>query len=414
MILLSLPVSVFADLMESEFAGTFQQRDHQETSFSNSNAYQKIWDTNTLIDEERFDEALLELTKLLDGPLSDYEKAACQQMAAYVNAIMENVPAAIALYEESLTSVALPPVSHQGTLYSLASLYASEQKYQQAIDKMREWFFFEKEPFADAYMLVGSWFAALGNNDEALPFILRAIEKSATPYEGWYALAVAIHIEKEEYIETVPLLKAMLSYWPRTSKTWDMLTGVYMELGEEKAALDTTMAAYNSGMLRDPQRILSLVELNLYHEIPFAGASILENEMFAGVVPETDENLQLLMQAWILAREYGRAVTAIEKLVEAANDPGYWLEASRLQMVDGGWQAAADSAERAIAAGVEKIAEAHLLRGMALVELDKFDESLQHFQKVAEIGTDEEKRRASMWARYAERAGQHVELLVAK
>ena len=58
------------------------------------------------------------------------------------------------------------------------------------------------------------------------------------------------------------------------------------------------------------------------------------------------------------------------------------------------------------------------LPGLALapesVALDEYSESLKHFRKVGEIGTNEEQHRASMWIRYAENAWRHVELLVAK
>jgi len=362
----------------------------------------KIETVGKLIDEENYDRALIEMQLLENRSLNKYERAAVWQMTGFVHGMTGNTALAIEYSEKALAAQTLPQFAHQGVLYSLASLYSAEENYERSIEVLQLWFQYEEEPFADAYMLMGSWHAALSQYEEALPFIEKAISLTKIPAENWYALEVDILFVLENYAAAVPVLKLMLSYWPRRSRYWNMLAGAYLQMDDEKAALDVMMTAYNNSLVTDPQRILGIVGLNMAYETPFAAASILENEMISGVVPENVANLKNLLQIWLSAREYVRAVATIEKLVALENDGSYLLQAAKIQVKTGDWRGVASSAVRAIDAGVDNPVSALLLQGMAQAELGEFDEALVLFQKVAAAGDEEEQESASAWIRYVE------------
>jgi hypothetical protein len=105
------------------------------------------------------------------------------------------------------------------------------------------------------------------------------------------------------------------------------------QLDDEKAALDVMMTAYNNSLVTDPQRLLALVGLNVAHDTPFTAGSILENEMIAGVVPEDLENLNILLQIWLNAREYAHAIATLEKIFAIENDGSWLLRAERTKQV---------------------------------------------------------------------------------
>jgi tetratricopeptide (TPR) repeat protein len=355
-----------------------------------------------LLDEDRFDQALVEMQQLERRSLNKYEKAAVWQMIGYVYGVLEHPELAIEYFEKALAAQTLPQFAHQGVLYSLASLYSGEENFQRAIELLQLWFQYEDEPFADAYMLMGSWYAALSQYDDALPFIKKAIALAELPFESWYVLEVDIHFSQENYAEAVPVLKSMLTYWPRRPRYWNMLANAYLQLDDEKAALDVMMTAYNNSLVRDPQRIMALVGLNVAHDTPFTAGSILENEMIAGVVTDDLENLKTLLQIWLSAREYAQAITTIEKIVAIENDGSWLLRAAKIQVKTGDWHGAADSAKRALDAGVDNPISALMLQGMALTELGEFEEALVLFRKVTAAGDKEEQQSAAAWIRYAE------------
>ena len=364
--------------------------------------YLKIETVGKLLDDENFDRALVEMRQLEKRSLNKYERAAVWQMIGYVNGVLGNTGLAIEHFEKALAAQALPQFAHQGVLYSLASLYSGEGEFQRAIDLLQLWFQYEDEPAADAHMLMGSWYVALSQYDDALPFIRKAIMLSERPIESWYALEVNIHFSQGNYAEAVPILKSMLSYWPRRPRYWNMLADAYLQLDNEKATLDVMMTAYNNSQVTDTQRIMALVGLNMAHDTPFTAGSILENEMIAGVLPDDLVNLKTLLQIWLSAREYGHAIATIEKIFAIENDGSWLLRAAKIQVKTGEWRRAGESAERAIDAGVDNPVSALLLQGMALTELGEFVEALVIFRKVAATGDEEEQQVAAAWIRYAE------------
>ena len=125
---------------------------------------------------------------------------------------------------------------------------------------------------------------------------------SDEPKEGWYMLELAIHFEKKDFRAAVALLRKMVRFWPDSGKYWDMLASAYLELKEDKNALDTFMVAYTNGLIDDPTRIMTVVQLNLSLDIPFTAGVILEKEMAAGRIESSKKNLEILLQAWIEAR----------------------------------------------------------------------------------------------------------------
>lgn len=364
--------------------------------------YLKLETVGKLLDEENFDRALVEMQQLERRSLNKYERAAVWQMIGYVHGVLGNSTLAIEHLEKALAAQALPQIAHQGVLYSLASLYSGEGEFQRSIDLLQLWFQYEEEPIADAYMLMGSWHAALSRYDDALPFVKKAIAIVETPFESWYALEIDIHFALQNYVEVIPVLKSMLSYWPRKPRYWNMLASAYLELDDDKAALDVMMTAYNNNQLTDPQRILGLVGLNVAYDTPFTAGSILENEMNAGVVPDDLANLKSLLQIWLDAREYTRAIVTIEKIIAIESDSNFLLQAAKIQVKTGDWRGAADSATKALAAGVDNPVSALILQGTALAELDEYEEALVIFRKVTVSGNEGEQQTAAAWIRYIE------------
>jgi tetratricopeptide (TPR) repeat protein len=364
--------------------------------------YLKLETVGKLLDEENFDRALVEMQQLERRSLNKYERAAVWQMIGYVHGVLGNSTLAIEHLEKALAAQALPQIAHQGVLYSLASLYSGEGEFQRSIDLLQLWFQYEEEPIADAYMLMGSWHAALSRYEDALPFVKKAIAIVETPFESWYALEIDIHFALQNYVEVIPVLKSMLSYWPRKPRYWNMLASAYLELDDDKAALDVMMTAYNNNQLTDPQRILGLVGLNVAYDTPFTAGSILENEMNAGVVPDDLANLKSLLQIWLDAREYTRAIVTIEKIIAIESDSNFLLQAAKIQVKTGDWRGAADSATKALAAGVDNPVSALILQGTALAELDEYEEALVIFRKVTVSGNEGEQQTAAAWIRYIE------------
>lgn len=359
--------------------------------------YNRLAAIHDLMGEDKLNDALDRLNKLSNVNLSKYEKAIVQQTYGFVYAQQGNEKQAIASFERSLELGSLPAQAHQGMLYSLAGLYAAEEQFMKSIETAREWFRYEEDPVPDAYILIASSFAELERYNEALPYVLKAIEKSTEPRENWYMLAVAIYFDRERFREAAAMLVKMLRYWPDKANYWDMLAGCYLELEDDKRALDTMMLAYANGMLTKPVRLRSLVQLAMMRDIPYLAGTILDKEIASGTLEGSEENLKLLLQAWLSAREYDRAVDVIGRLEPFADDGEYFLQAAQIYNEMGAWAKVIENSNKALEAGLDNPVNALMLAGTAHTEMDNFDEAIRVFNRVASAGDESERRNANSW-----------------
>ena len=362
---------------------------------------------NRLIDQNALQAALAELKEMANwSGLLPFEVAVIDDLTGFVYGRMNEKELAITHYEAALDSGELTPFMHQVALYSLAHLYASKSDHVRSIELMIEWFQLEPKPFADAFMFMGSNYAALERYEVALPWLEKAIELAERPIEGWYQVTYSIYIELGQYDKAIPMLKSMIGYWSQVPEYWQALAALYQETGEDRAAYDATMTAYINGMLRSEQSILTLVDMSLVYDTPYAAGSILENEMLAGAIDEREGTLVLLIDIWTAAREYDRALATIDKLADYSDQGPNYMRAARLAVQSGDFEVAAESAEKALAAGIDDRVAALVVAGSAYAELGRWDQSTAAFREVVDIGNEDERDNAGNWIRYVEESRQ--------
>jgi len=360
-------------------------------------AYKRLSKIHELMGEDRYDEALNEIGKMENMRLNDYEKALMWQTYGFIYSARGDFGRAIDYFERSLAEDALSTQAQQGMLYSLAGLYQSEGRYEDAIETMRTWFRYAEEPDAAAYILVAGSFAELERYREALPCVQLAIEKADKPKESWYQLELAIHMEEEAFRAAVDVLRTMVRLWPDKRRYWETLSGVYLELKEDQLALATMMAAYNRGLITEGAKILNLVRLNLYLDSPYVAGRILARGIETGAVERDADNLNLLRSAWTSAKEYDRAVAVIDQLGQLTGDPKYYMDKASILNEQARWEEVIAAARQALDADTETPARAWLLMGMAYTELDRLGEALQAFDRVRETGDAKERQNAAAW-----------------
>lgn len=383
---------------QAELDSNRQIKKHKEhTQSMTEPIYRRLGAIHTLMGEGNYEKALSDLNKLANASLNDHEKALVQQTFGFIYIQQNRNREALASFEKALSYNALPGNVVQGMRYSLAGLYAAEGEFLKSIETMRLWFEYEAEPKAEAYMVIASAFAELDRYDDALPYVRKAIEVSPTPVESWYMLELAIHIDKDRYSAAAGVLRRMLQIWPGKSKYWELLSNIYLQLGDDAKALDAMMVAYRNGMITEESKIIALVQLNMLQEIPYAAGTILEDALSAGAVQENQKHLDLLLQAWMDAREFDKAIKVIDQLSLVSNDGKYAMRKALILNEMGRWDGVGEAADQALELGIDKPADAYMLKGMAYVELGEFQEALGAFDKVRELGDTDARRNAADW-----------------
>jgi tetratricopeptide (TPR) repeat protein len=380
-----------------------QIKKHKEVTQAMSEpVYRRLGAVHELLGANDYQKALTDLEKLARVPMNRHDESLVQQTFGFIYIQLDRPQDALVAFEKSLEIGMLPGSVIQGLRYSLAGLYAAEGQYQKSIDTMRLWFEYEEDPKAEAYMMIASAYAELEKLENALPYVRKAISKAEKPNENWYMLELAIHIEANRYREGADVLRRMLAIWPERPRLWDMLASINLELGNDREALDVMMVAYNSGYLNEESKILPVVQLNMLLDIPHVAGSILESELANGTVEETKKNLDMLLSAWIDAREYDKAVVVIDKLGEMTGDGKYFMQKASIHNEQGDWEGAASAARQAIDAGVEDPTDAYMLAGTAYTEMDRYQDALDAFRRAKESGDSKERANADSWIAFVE------------
>ncbi|MEO0615312.1 MAG: hypothetical protein AAFY69_04170 [Pseudomonadota bacterium] len=360
--------------------------------------YKRLSAIHELMGEDQNAEAMQRSQALLEnGRMNNYERALVLQAVGFIHANENRIEPAIDFFEQSLALNALQAQAQQGMLYSLASLYAAEGKFMKAIETAREWFKYEADPKADAYMLIGSSFAQLEDYVSARPYVERAIARSDKPNEPWYQLLLAIHFETKQIPKAVPLLQQMVELWPDKERYWETLSGAHMELDQDRPALATMMVAYHKGMITEEDKLLSLVRLNMFLDIPFTGGQILEDGLDAGQIERKKETLTLLEQAWTAAQEYDKALAVMAELGELTGDPEYAIRQAKIYNELTRWEDVIASANRALEQGYDDEGDAYLLIGTAYSEMGRLRDSLAAFKQAEDSGDADQRKNARAW-----------------
>jgi tetratricopeptide (TPR) repeat protein len=157
------------------------------------------------------------------------------------------------------------------------------------------------------------------------------------------------------------------------------------------------MLAYTNGMLEKPSRVRSLAQLAMMRDMPYSAGQILDKEIASGVLESSEDNLKILLQAWLSAREYDRAAEVIDRLQPFTDDGEYYLQAARIYNETGAWAKVISNSNKALDAGLKNPVDALMLAGTAYSEMGQFDDAIRVFNRVRSIGDADDRRNAKSW-----------------
>lgn len=356
-----------------------------------------------LYGDGRYEEALDMVQSFLRAELNDYERAMGEQLLGYSLIAMDRLAEAVPRFERALELDALPNNAHFSLMRSLAQLYAAQEQWQKSIDLMTQYLDYQPEASAEDRIVLGQAHVQLGRHREALPWVRGAIARAGDEArESWYQLELAVHFELQDHPAALRVLKQLVARWPDRLRYWEMMAGVHQALGQDKEALAALMAAYNGGLIQDQAKLLNLVRMSLYVDLPYQAGRMLEQAMADGRIDADRANLELLLQAWTAARELELAVAVIDRLAPLTKDGELFVRKARLMMDQNQWQSTLEAARQALELGdIDRPGQAWLMIGIALMELDQLRESRQAFQRAQEFDADS-RRQAREWQRFVE------------
>ncbi|ENG5982912.1 tetratricopeptide repeat protein [Vibrio sp. 1641] len=362
-----------------------------------------------LIATEKYSAAKEKLASALESTSSKkYDRAVLLQQTGFLYSLQDNYVQAAKYFAEALQLDALPVPVAQQVRYSLAQLYLAEEKYTLSVKTMKEWFKVaettKEKPQAHAYITLASAYVQLEDYRNAIPPTQKAISMSKSPSESWYLILVASHYELGQLKSVASVLKTLTSKYPQKKRYWMQLSGVYMELGQERNSLATLEMVYKMGKLEGEKEYLRFVNFLAYQGIPYKAAKTLEKEMAAGNIEKTKENYDRLASFWQQAKELDKSILAYKKSYNLAPSAKTQIQIARLMIQDKQYSEATLFVESAASsASKEQKAELEYIRGMAYFELKQPQKALQAMKGAAQ--SPKFRSTVSPWINFLESQG---------
>ncbi|MGQ0701432.1 MAG: tetratricopeptide repeat protein [Panacagrimonas sp.] len=369
-------------------------------------AFRKIAKARELAEQKNFEDALKLLERLREDRRSNgYEQAIAWSISAFCLHELKRTDEAQAAYREVLARNEVPESLRIGTLYSLAQTYMLADDWKNATQTLEQWFTLQAEPSAGAYTLLGQAYYQLKDYASARVPMEKAIDigraRGEPVRENNYLLLRAIYFGDKDYARLSEVLKNLVVDYPRKDY-WLQLAAVYAELDQPVKQLATMQHAYEQGFLTTAAEYTTLAQLLLANEVPLNAAAVVQAGIDARILEPEARTYRLMADAYVMAKEYPKAVAALEKAVEKTQDPEMYLRLAQLYMENAQYQQAAASARTALAKGeLSRPDIAHIVNGLSLYELRQLPEARAAFESAA--GDERSRAMAQQWQQFIDR-----------
>ena len=331
------------------------------------------------VGKEQYDSAFDDLQNMLRRAGKDsYLQAVLYQALAQVEWSRKNYDASLAHFEKAVELDTLPDQTHFALMYQIAQLYFMKDRFEDSLEALDLWFC--KVPAdsvtSHAWVLKASINMQRENYPAALEAIDTAIAMDEDPKESWYQVKLAAHFELQQFSQAAQTLELMIERWPEKKSYWMQLSQIYYKLNNEDRALAVIALAYRKGMLDKESDILYLSSLYSNSDVPYQAAEVLEKGIRDGLVKSTKSHWTMVAETWYNAEELEQSLAAFVEAGRVAPDGDIDLRRGFILVDLERWSEALAALNDAIekgGLGDRRTAEAHLLRGMANFNLDRFD-----------------------------------------
>ncbi|MBT8055948.1 MAG: tetratricopeptide repeat protein [Gammaproteobacteria bacterium] len=331
------------------------------------------------VGEEQYDSAFDDLQNMLRRAGKDsYLQAVLYQALAQVEWSRKNYEASLAHFEGAVELDTLPDQTHFALMYQIAQLYFMKDRFEDSLEALDLWFC--KVPAdsvtSHAWVLKASINVQREDYRAALEAIDTAIAMDDNPKESWYQVKLAAHFELQQFPQAAQTLELMIERWPDKKSYWMQLSQIYYKLNSEERALAVIALAYRKGMLDKESDILYLSSLYSNSNVPYQAAEVLEKGIRDGLVKPTKSHWTMVAETWYNAEELEKSLAAFVEAGRVAPDGDIDLRRGFILVDLERWSEALGALNDALekgGLGDRRTAEAHLLRGMANFNMDRFD-----------------------------------------
>lgn len=388
--------------------GEKRERETRRTPALRNAVYEKLAEAQAAAEENDLNAAARVLEDMISSggknELNSYELANVYNLFAFIHYSREDYDAALRAYENVVSQPDIPLAMEINTRYTIAQLYFVQERWQEGIDSLLDWFRLTEDPNEEAYVLLAQGYYQLNDYTKALTNVEKAIslyqEKGRTPKEQWYNLARFLYFEKGDINNTVRVLEELLKHYP-DKQYWVQLSHMYGEQKKDSEQLAAMETAYVQDMLDKGTEQVTMAYLYLNAEVPYKAAKVMDKGLSNDSIENNSRNYEILGNAWRQAQEVDKAIPAMEQAAAKAETGELYARLGNIYL-DG------DRNEEAITAinrglqrgGIRRPDSARLVLGMAYFNTGQYDKAREAFKAA---GRDERSAQyARQWIQYME------------
>lgn len=337
---------------------------------------------------------------------NDFALSQVYQTLSFLYAQKDDLPNAERYFAKVVKLEALPLNPLLDSLYALAQIQASLEKFDKSLKSIITFLENKSPPRADAFYFYAQILARKEFFPTARWALERAISLSQAPNKTWLYFLATVYFELKDYEKASSTLEKVIELEPDNLTTWKQLASVHLTKEDEKSALKVYKAAYTNGLLKSEKDLRQLLNLSILVGTPYQGAEILENLVANQKIKEFSEKTLLLIgDSWLAAKEFEKASGAYLRSVETYNSPKSRVKLGKLHIQTENWKKAASQFQPLLTSENAKKLTTRMLHdvrfhyGMALVNIGKIDDGISELEKIPE--SSPKFGLAETWIKYA-------------
>ena len=358
-------------------------------------AFRQIERAQLLYADNKTAEAEAKLREFLERSKGGYEKAVALQTLGFIIAgEPKKIGAAIKLFREALALGALPQSAHEQMMFNVAQLYLVSDQDGESRKWLNDYLAETCNPLPDAHVMLASLHAEKKEYRKALEQVNLAIAKAKTPREPWLQLKLAIHYEFKEFPRCAQTLLQLVSVAPNKEDYWKQLSSILFELRHDSEALAVLALADRKGYINKDSEFRNLANMYFYMQIPNKAGQVVQRGLDEKILEPDEKNLELLANAWLMARENDKAEAALKRAATVSSKGEIWQRLGYLYVEKEDWKSALDVLTQAQKKGVDdkQKGQLALLVGIAAVETKDLDRAEKSFRDALD---DKDTRKAA-------------------
>lgn len=378
--------------------------------------FNKLAEVQELVDTENNPpEALAVLERMIQRGTRRYngnEMANIYRMFAYVYFVLDDVPNTIIYNEKILEHREDIRIGMETTtMFTLAQLYYSVERYDEALAMIEDWLVLAKDPGPNPYYFVATIYYQQKQFEKAIEYVEQAIdmatERGLLPIKkSWWGMLRFLYFELENFAKVIEILEIMVREYPERS-SWVQLAGMYGQEGFDKKQVYAMEAAHVLGFFDREMDYLQYQGLLMNEEAPIRSAWYLQEGFDNGIVEDNYRSLNALGQSYQASIEEDEAIEQFEKATEFAEDGKIYKRLAQLYLAKERFEECSTRADESLEKGdITRIYDVHILKGMCEFNLENLETARKIFVEARRIARESKaagaERSARDWIRYIE------------